>query len=123
MARAASQVALGKFGEDLACRVLRRQGYAIVARRYRTRAGELDIVAEDGGTLVFVEVKLRRGDRWGTGADAVTRDKRRRLVRMAEEYLARARVAGRACRFDVVAVALGPPPVVTIYRGAFIPGE
>ncbi len=56
-----ARIALGKIGEDLACRELERRGYAIVARRYRRRGGELDIIARDGPTLVFVEVKARTG--------------------------------------------------------------
>ena len=55
-----ARLSLGKRGEDLACRALRRRGYAVLARRYRTRWGEIDIVARDGDTLVFVEVKTRR---------------------------------------------------------------
>ena len=63
---------LGKLGEDLACRELVRRGYAILDRRYRTRIGELDIVARDGETVVFVEVKARGSDEKGTALDAVT---------------------------------------------------
>ena len=110
---------LGKLGEDLACRELIRRGYAIHARRYRTRVGELDIVARDGETLVFVEVKARASDRCGSAADAVTAWKRRRLVLMASDYLARNGLSDAPCRFDVVAVELGARPVVTVYPSAF----
>lgn len=110
---------LGKLGEELACRTLARRGYAIVARRYRTRFGEIDIVADDGGTMVFVEVKARRSAIFGTSTEAITWAKRRRLIRMAQEFLTRADAGGRPCRFDVVAVDPGPPPVVTVYPGAF----
>ena len=66
-----ARIILGKNGEDLACRELERRGYAILARRYRTRAGEIDIVARDGPTIVFVEVKARDGRAFGEGADLV----------------------------------------------------
>ena len=65
-------IALGKTGEDLACAELERRGYAILARRYRRRGGEFDIIARDGATLVFVEVKAREGREFGDGAEAVT---------------------------------------------------
>ena len=111
---------LGKLGEDLACRELLRRGYAILDRRYRTRVGELDIVARDGETVVFVEVKARGSGRWGAPAEAVGPLKRRRLAQMAADYLARRRLDRSPCRFDVVAVEVGEPtPVVTVYPSAF----
>ena len=114
------QLGLGKRGEELACRELRRQGYAIVARRYRTRYGEIDIVAMDGGVLVFVEVKARSSERFGTPLAAVTPAKQRRLTRMALDYLARSRTTGVPCRFDVVSVAVGEGrPVVEVVTNAF----
>lgn len=96
--------ALGKSAEDRAVAELRRRGYAILARRYRTRHGEIDIVSTDGATVVFVEVKARTSKRFGPAAAAVTPFKQRRLVAMAQDYLARHRLADRPCRFDVVAI-------------------
>ena len=114
------QLALGKQGEDLACRKLRRLGYEILARRYRTRHGEIDIVAMDGEVLVFVEVKTRSSDRFGTPLAAVTPVKQRRLTRMALDYLARSHTTGVPCRFDVVSVVVGNPrPVVEVVSNAF----
>jgi putative endonuclease len=111
---------LGILGEELAVAELERLGYAISARRYRTRCGEIDIVADDDGTLVFVEVKARADAEFGTAAEAVTRWKQRRLVRMARDYLVRERVVNRPCRFDVVAIMLdGPAPRIELYRNAF----
>ena len=101
------RVLLGKAGEDLACRELRRRGYAVVARRYRTRAGEIDIVASDGATIVFVEVKTRRTSRFGTPQEAVTWRKCARLRAMAADYLARRGLSDSPCRFEVVAVTIG----------------
>src|SRR5213594_4454980 len=80
---------LGKSGEDLACRVLERRGYAILARRYRRKSGEIDIIARDGPTLVFVEVKAREGHAFGEAADAVTALKRHRITELALDYVMR----------------------------------
>ena len=111
---------LGKSGEDLAVRELERRGYAILARRYRRRRGELDIVARDGPTVVFVEVKTREGCEYGTGADAVTGLKRRRMVDVALDYLVRHRLIEHPCRFDVVSIDLaGGRTRVEVYQNAF----
>jgi putative endonuclease len=115
-----ARMALGESGEDLACHELERRGYAIVARRFRVRGGELDIVARDGGVLVFVEVKTRSGRRYGTAAEAVTSAKQHRIARLAHEYLARHHMSDCACRFDVVTVQLDAvAPAVEIVRNAF----
>jgi len=111
---------LGKSGEDLACRELERRGYAIVARRFRVRSGELDIVARDGAVMVFVEVKTRAGRRFGTAAEAVTVAKQRRIALLAPEYLLRHRMSDCPCRFDVVSVHVDAgTPAVEIIRNAF----
>ena len=110
----------GKSGEDRAADELERRGYAILARRYRTKHGEIDIVARDGETTVFVEVKARTTAEFGTAAEAVTRPKQRRLVSMAADYLARHRLHNVACRFDVVTIdGVGESAVITVYRSAF----
>ena len=112
--------ALGILGENLAVQELRRRGYAILARRYRTRYGEIDIVADDDGTIVFVEVKARAGGAFGIAVEAVTPRKRRRVTAMAVDYLSRTGATSRACRFDVVAIDnAGTSPRVTVYRRAF----
>ena len=112
---------LGKLGENLACAALAERGYAILARRYRTRLGEIDIVARDGQTIVFVEVKARAGDDFGGAAAAVTGWKQRRLTLMALDFVARHRLEDRPCRFDVVTVDMcdGQPPRVEIFENAF----
>ena len=116
----APHLAIGERGEDLAVRALEREGYAILARRYRVPLGEIDIIALDGHCLVFVEVKTRRGRQCGDGADAVTWRKRRKIVAVAGDYLARHRVDATACRFDVVTVRLDEDhPHVDIIRNAF----
>ena len=112
---------LGKLGENLACAALKQRGYAIIATRYRTRAGEIDIVARDGDTTVFVEVKSRAGDEFGGAAAAVTAWKQRKVAVMALDYLARHRLENTPCRFDVVTVEVvdGKPPEIEIYQHAF----
>jgi len=111
---------LGKLGEELAVEELQRRGYAITARRYRTRCGEIDIVAAHAGVLIFVEVKTRMDAEFGTAAEAVTVRKQRRLTRMANDYLTRESVVDRPCRFDVVTVMLdGPAPLIEVYENAF----
>ena len=111
---------LGKSGEDLACRELERRGYAILARRYRRRRGELDIVARDGATLVFVEVKTRDCDAFGRGGEAVTPLKQRRMTEIAIDYMMRHRLSGMPCRFDVVSIRVDAGrPSVEIVQNAF----
>jgi putative endonuclease len=114
-------IALGALGESIARTALEQQGYAILATRYRTRAGEIDIVARDGGCLVFVEVKARRHVECGTPAEAVTPRKQRRIIAMARDFLARYQSEATSCRFDVVAILLPDdgPPVVDVIRNAF----
>jgi putative endonuclease len=114
------RVALGIRGEDLACAELERLGYAVLARRYRRRVGEIDIIARDGRTTVFVEVKARDGAAFGSGGDAITWRKRRRMIACATDYLARAGLVDAPCRFDVVTIELDATPArIEVYRGAF----
>ena len=112
---------LGKLGENLACAALQQRGYAIIATRYRTKLGEIDIVARDGDTTVFVEVKARAGDEFGGAAAAVTPWKQRKVALMAMDYLGRHRLEEQPCRFDVVTVDVfdGRPPKIEIYQHAF----
>ncbi|MDP1571478.1 MAG: YraN family protein [Vicinamibacterales bacterium] len=115
--------AMGKFGEELACAALESRGYALIERRYRTRFGEIDIVAQDGETLVFVEVKARQDGSYGDPSEAVTLRKQQRLVAMATEYLHHHRREDAPCRFDVVSVLVGVgAPAVEVIPDAFRPG-
>jgi putative endonuclease len=114
------RVALGRIGEDLACRELERRGYAILARRYRRRGGEIDIVARDGQTTAFVEVKARDGRSFGQGVEAITWIKQRRMADVATDYVVRHGLTGVPCRFDVVSVEwLDGRPVIEVYQNAF----
>jgi len=115
--------AFGREGEELACRELERRGYRVLARRYRTRAGELDIVAADGECLVFIEVKARRDGSFGDPEEAVTLQKQHKMTWMATDYLSRTGLTNVPCRFDVVGINNATaPPTVTIVVDAFRPG-
>jgi putative endonuclease len=111
MAATDGRKSLGRLGEDLAAAYLEGQGYALVTRNWRTRAGELDIIARDGEWLVFVEVRSRRAagrdavPRFGTPADSVTPRKQMQLAAMAEAYLFEMPHSG-PWRIDVIALEL-----------------
>jgi putative endonuclease len=94
----------GQASEQLAERFLRAKGYRILERNLRTSLGELDLVADDDGVLVFVEVKARATDAFGGAVLAVDCRKRAKLVRLASQYLARRHWTEKLCRFDVVLV-------------------
>ncbi|MDZ7642434.1 MAG: YraN family protein [Desulfurivibrio sp.] len=111
---------LGRRGEQLARDWLERSGYRILESNCRLQSGELDLVAEEGGELVFIEVKSRRGDAFGSALEAVDYRKQARLIRCAREYLARRRAHNRPARFDVVAVNFaGGKPAIEVVKNAF----
>lgn len=114
-------LASGRRGEDLAHRYLQKRGFRVVARNFRSRsgAGEIDVIARDGDTLVFVEVKSRRSEEFGTPDRAVDREKRDALVRTALEYARRAGVEWLRVRFDIVSVVFTDPPSVVHTKNAF----
>lgn len=99
-----SRVAYGRFAEDLAARWYEARGFEITARNWRGRHGELDVVAARPGLLVVCEVKARRTDAFGTGAEAVTALKQQRLRRTAGQYLASLPHGVSVVRFDVAVV-------------------
>src|SRR5437899_12931439 len=103
-----ARVILGKTGEDLACAELEKRGYAIIARRYRRRGGEIDIIARDGETTVFVEVKTREGLEFGDGSESVRSWKQRRMTGVALDYASRHHLIDTPCRFDVVSIQFDP---------------
>ncbi len=115
---------LGEAGEAAAESWLRRAGLTIVARGFRVRCGEIDLIARDGSIVVFVEVKTRTDDTSYRPAEAVTGLKRRRLGRAASVFLLRSGWTESACRFDVVEVVPhGVGWVVTHIPDAFRPGD
>lgn len=103
-----SRRALGDLGERLAEQHLLAKGYRIRERNFRTREGEIDLIAECQGTLAFVEVKTRRGSRFGTAAEAISTTKGRRLVALAEAYGQQHEGLPTAQRIDVIALDLAP---------------
>ena len=105
----------GKESEEVACHFLQREGYRIVARNWRTKTGELDIIARDGGILVFVEVKARTSDGFGGPEAAVDHAKQRRLISAALAFMEKTQCE-LPTRFDVVAIR---PGKVHLYRDAF----
>ncbi len=94
----------GRSSEALAAAYLRGRGYRIVERNYRTSLGEIDIIARDGDTIAFVEVKARRSRRYGPAKGALTATKRRTICRVAQLYLKATGQSGVRARFDVVAI-------------------
>ena len=117
---------LGNAGERLAAERLRQAGYTVREANYRCRAGEIDIVAEENGDIVFVEVKTRRGTAYGLPEEAVTPAKRRKLIAAAQTYLADQGQLDVSWRIDVVAIALTPAGAlqeVRIHRYALEGGD
>lgn len=112
---------LGRAGEVHAAQYLEAQGYVLLARNWRVREGELDIVAQEGDTLVFVEVKTRRTRTYGTGEESVDARKQQQLALLAERFLAaHPALEFRQCRFDVVVVDYTQRPAqIRLYRRAF----
>lgn len=106
----------GARAEDLCAELMRACGMRILERNWQCRHGEIDLIAEEGGTLVFAEVRLRNARSFGGGGESVTAAKRARLLAAARLYLMRE--PGASCRFDVLLVA-GEPPRVEWIRNAF----
>jgi len=103
-ARGKPTQALGRSGEDIACRYLQEKKYEIVERGFRIFRGEIDIVARDGPILVFVEVKARADESHGRPEESVTPGKQRQIRRIAQGYLLEHPAPGVDCRFDVIAI-------------------
>ena len=97
---------LGKIGEALACAYLRRLGYNILSRNYKTKIGEIDIVARDGKVLAFVEVKTRRSDAYGLPEEAINAKKMHKLTLLAELYIKQKRLYQDEARFDIVSILM-----------------
>jgi len=114
------RLSLGKMGEDLAVTRLKAMKYRILERNFRCPLGEMDIIAREKGSLVFVEVKTRTTKDFGGPAAAVNERKQRQLSRVALMYLDQKKVRDIPARFDVVAVDLsGPRPEIEVIQNAF----
>jgi putative endonuclease len=115
---------LGQRGEEAAARYLKRLGYRILARGHDSRLGELDIIAVDGRTIVFVEVKTRRSIDAGHPSEAIDPRKQQRMTQAALAYLKSKRLLQHAARFDVVAITWpekAGQPTIEHYKNAFSP--
>jgi putative endonuclease len=112
---------LGNRGERIAASFLRKQGCQIIEKNYHSRLGEIDIVAKEGESIVFVEVKTRRSTDFGLPEEALSYDKRRRLSKLALNYLAHRRIEGSNCRFDVVSILMDNNKVkhIELIKNAF----
>ena len=100
------RIRLGKWGEGVAGRFLQEKGYVLLATNYRCRWGEVDIVAQDGEELVFVEVRTRRGVEFGTPEESVTAAKARKLIATAQEFLQEHDQVNAGWRIDLIAIRL-----------------
>lgn len=110
----------GDQGEEAAAQYLEKRGCRILERQFRTKTGEIDIIAEEGGVLLFVEVKTRRPTRFGVPAQAVGYTKQRRIFRTAFLYMQKYGMEERASRFDVIEVLVaGESYAVRHYENAF----
>jgi len=111
---------LGQTGEAMAERHLKKMGYQILERNYRNRLGEIDLIARDKGTLVFVEVKTRRSDRYGGPRFAITAQKQKKLSITALSYLKQTQQINCKARFDVVLIkTTGNSPEIETIQNAF----
>ena len=95
---------MGSTGEKRAVKFLKKKGFKILKTNYETPLGEIDIIAEDNGTIVFIEVKTRTSDKFGLPSEAVVRRKQEKYYKIATFYLQRENKMERECRFDVVEV-------------------
>jgi len=115
---------LGKEGEDLALDFLSAHGYRIISRNFRTRFGEIDIIAADGQTICFIEVKTRRQLRFGSPEESVQRRKQRHMAKAAIYFLKNNRLLDSPSRFDVVSVEpTDAKPRISLIQGAFVLDE
>jgi len=110
---------LGREGEDRAAKFLAKRGYRILERNYRTRSGEIDLIALDRGVVVFVEVKTRTSDAFGAPELAVTPQKQQRMLKAALGYMKYKKLHQVPCRFDVVAISGAAGPEVELIQNAF----
>lgn len=112
--------ALGQRGEQLATLYLQEQGYMVLQRNYRTRYGELDIICQKNGVIVFVEVKTRRSQLFGSPEEAITRQKIMHIKKVALLYLAENKTSYKEIRFDVITILIqGNEPRLNHIQAAF----
>lgn len=124
MSGEAGRPLLGRLGEALACEFLKMQGFRVIDRNYRCAEGEVDIIAEEGETLAFVEVRTKTSDEYGLPLETIGAQKRARLRRATLHYLAKRGPSRRCLRFDAVGILFreGEEPVIELVRNAFYGG-
>ncbi len=116
-----STSSVGKSGEEIALLYLVQKGYQIIGRNYRYGKGEIDIIAEDGDELVFVEVKFRKSDEYGHPVYAVSAGKQKQLVKLAKSYIYVKNISDKLIRFDVVTIKKeGDSEVIEHIKDAFM---
>ena len=98
---------LGRAGEQKASEYLKGKGYKILKNNYKTHVGEIDLIADDGGIIVFVEVKTRSGQEFGAPSEAVTIKKQEKYYKVAQEFLVKEKKTDSLCRFDVIEIENG----------------
>lgn len=114
------RISKGKIGEEIAAGFLIKEGYKVLERNFRCPLGEIDIVALDSGTLVFVEVKTRSSNSFGLPEEAVNHRKQHQMAKVAQLYIARKKLFNNPARFDVVAVTISNgKEEVRLIRNAF----
>ena len=116
-----SRKTLGNRGEEIAATFLIKNGYSILQRNYRRQFGEIDIIAKDGEDLVFIEVKTRTSDMFGTPFHSVHRKKQQQIITTAQEYLVRHNLCDSPVRFDVISIEFRSEqnPVIELIKNAF----
>lgn len=118
---------IGSWGEEIACNYIMKKGMTVISRNYRSKFGEIDIIAKDGGCIVFIEVKTRKNNLYGNASEYVTRKKQKKIILTAQEYIGSD--TDTEMRFDVIEVYyyeyLTKPNVKIInhIKNAFISGQ
>jgi len=111
---------LGKKGEEVTAGLLENSGYKIILRNYKTKLGEIDIIASDKDTICFIEVKTRKSDRFGLPSEAISVSKQRKISKVALGFLKERNLLDRKARFDVVSVLyLKDAPQIDLIKNAF----
>lgn len=97
---------LGALGEDISCKYLSNSGYKVIERNFRCRAGEIDIIAIQDDTVVFIEVKTRSGGNYGSPSEAVSKSKQMKIIKTALFYMQKKKLLDNMCRFDVMEIII-----------------
>ena len=114
-----NNIEFGRLGEEIACKEIKKKGYDIIERNYRSRLGEIDIIAKDGDVLVFIEIKTRRSS-IDYAKEAVDRRKKKKLLKLALAYMKTKRYDNIKARFDVIAISIKDnKPQIELIKNAF----